>query len=260
MFGLIPRTIWSKWVEADALNRIELQTNCILLRRGEEVALIEAGYGAKWTAKERSIYELEHRTVIDALREQGVEPESVSTIILSHLHFDHAAGLTIQRDMNDPTTISSTFPRARIVVQRREWDDAIAGRSTMTRTYFKSHLDPIARQMDLVAGTREVLDGVVVEPLPGHTWGMQSIRFSDERGMVVFGGDIIPTPPHIHRSASLGYDMLPHENMLQKERFLNRAAEEKWRIVLSHDPSGAVYEVQHDERGWFQLSPSAALS
>jgi hypothetical protein len=63
MFGVVPRVLWSKLVTPDDNNRIPLQTNCLLLERNITRVLIETGFGDKWTDKERSLYDLERRTV-----------------------------------------------------------------------------------------------------------------------------------------------------------------------------------------------------
>ena len=138
MFGVVPRSIWSKLTTPDELNRISVQTNCLLLDNGSTKVLIETGFGDKWTDKERSYYDLQRRTVVDALREAGCEPSQIDLVVVTHLHFDHAAALT---ELDDSGAVAPTFPNAEIVVQRTEWEDALANKSTMTRTYLRSHLD-----------------------------------------------------------------------------------------------------------------------
>src|SRR5262245_61278692 len=90
MFGVVPKTIWSKLVQPDDQNRIPLQTNCLLLDDGSTKVLIETGFGDKWTDKERGFFDLERRTVVDALREINIAPQQIDHVIVSHLHFDHA--------------------------------------------------------------------------------------------------------------------------------------------------------------------------
>ena len=90
MFGVVPKALWSRLVDPDASNRIPLQTNCLLLERDGVRVLVETGCGDKWTDKERAIYDLERRTVVDALREVDVAPGDVDLVIATHLHFDHA--------------------------------------------------------------------------------------------------------------------------------------------------------------------------
>lgn len=244
MFGIIPKAVWGAWSPADAENRIALNTNCLLLDDGSRKVLVEAGYGDKWTPKERAIYAMESRTIVDALRDIGVAPEAIDEVVVTHLHFDHAAGLTTLDSSGAPVP---TFRRASVHVQRREWDDAVANRSTMTRTYLDSHLKPIAGAVRIHDGPGEILPGIAVAPLPGHTWGQQGVLVRDESGgLTVFPGDVLPTAHHAHPSASMGYDMLPFENMLTKRALLARAADEGWRLVLDHDPNDPSVTVRRD--------------
>ncbi len=221
MFGVVPKSIWSRLTDADETNRIGLQTNCLLLDDGHRKVLIETGFGGKWSDRERGFYDLQRRTVVDALADIGVTPEQIDHVVVTHLHFDHAAGLT-HLDQNGES--APTFARATIHVQQTEWDDARANKSTMTRTYLSSHLEPIADAVRTVRDRAEVLPGIHVLPLPGHTWGQQGVCFEDEAGTVCFPGDVMPTVHHVHPAFSMGYDMLPFENMRTKETLLREAA------------------------------------
>jgi len=131
-------------------------------------------------------------------------------------------------------------------VQRQEWLDAVANRSTMSKTYFPSTIEPIADRVRLLDGDGEVLPGIRVELLPGHTWGMQGVRFRDDRGEIAFPGDLIPTRLHAHPSVTLAYDVLPHESMIRRRTFLARAETEGTRLVLDHEPGPAVVRVARD--------------
>lgn len=294
MFGLIPRTMWSKWVAPDALNRIPLAMNCVLLERPVAAAgappsaagappsaasrtpspaavperiLIETGAGSKWTDKERAMYEFARepsgavRTVEHALAEIGVDPATIAHVVVTHLHFDHAGGLTrwassataapASTHASTPAAthaathttyppIDLVFPNARVHVQRREWLDALANKSTMTRTYLRTHLDPMADRVVLHDGDSEVVPGVRVLPLLGHTWGQQGVVWADEHGTLCYPADVLPTVHHAHPAASLGYDMLPYDTMLTKRALLARAEAEDWRLVLDHEPGECV--------------------
>jgi glyoxylase-like metal-dependent hydrolase (beta-lactamase superfamily II) len=249
MFGLIPKTMWSQWTEADAHNRIALATRSLLIESRDGLVLVEAGYGDKWTDRERAMYELEPRTAVDALAELGVDPRDIAHVVLTHLHFDHAAGLTVASDAG----ARSVFAGARIHVQRQEWLDALANKSTMTKTYLRSHLDPVAAQVELHDGDATPLAGIALIPTPGHTWGHQSVLVkgrvegapasvvadATRESTVLFAGDLCPTIHHAHPAASLGYDMMAYEAMRSKERILGRAAAEGWIVALDHDPDHA---------------------
>jgi glyoxylase-like metal-dependent hydrolase (beta-lactamase superfamily II) len=246
MFGVVPRSLWSRAVAPDADNRIPLQTNCLLLESDGRKVLVETGYGDKWADRERGFFDMERRTVLDALAERGVAPEAIDHVIVTHLHFDHAAGLTRIGESGEPIV---AFPNAEVIVQRTEWDDALANKSTMTRTYLRDHLDPIADRVRLVAGEAQVLPGIRVFPMVGHTWGQQAVRFEDEAGTICFPGDVMPTANHAGLAWNMAYDMLPFTNSASKRALLKQALQEGWRIVIDHEPGDAVVRVvEHPEK------------
>ena len=254
MFGVVPRAIWSRLVAPDDDNCIPLQTNCLLLELDGSRVLVETGNGNKWSAKERAIYGIEDRTVETALGEVGVSPAQIDLVIVTHLHFDHAGGLT---RLGPNGELDLTFPNAEIIVQQQEWDDALARRSTMNGTYLASHLDPIADRVRPVNGEAMITDGLRVMPTPGHTWGHQAVLFEDADGTICFPGDLMPTRNHVGRSWSMGYDMLPYDTLLTKETVLARAADERWRLILDHEPGEPVVVVDRDEsKAWFRLDPT----
>ena len=228
--------MWSGWIEADAYNRIALATRSLLVESARDgLVLVEAGGGDKWTDRERAMYDLERRTAVDALAELGVDPRDIAHVVLTHLHFDHAAGLTRAGDAGPVSVFSS----ARIHVQRQEWNDALANRSTMTKTYFRSHLDPVTAQVELHEGECTPLAGLALIPTPGHTWGHQSVLVDAPGAPVLYAGDACPTIHHAHPAASLGYDMMAYESMRSKLEILGRASAGGWRIALDHDPAHA---------------------
>jgi len=255
MFGVVPKVLWSKMTPPDEQNRIDLQTNCLLLEDGEHRVLIETGYGGKWSERDRGIFCMEDRTVLDALREIDVDPASITHVIVTHLHFDHAGGLT---HLDESGEAVSSFPNAQIISQRAEWEDALANRSTMTKTYLRTHLDPVAEHLVLADGEAEVLPGLTVWPMPGHTWGQQAVRFSDEQGVVCFPGDVMPTANHSSAAFNMGYDMLPFTNSRSKRELLGQAADEGWRIAIDHEPGNPVVRVSRnaDHRDRFVLEPA----
>jgi glyoxylase-like metal-dependent hydrolase (beta-lactamase superfamily II) len=255
MFGIVPKPLWAKLTTPDDRNRIDLQTNCLLLDDGSHKVLIETGYGGKWNQKDRDIFHLQDRTILDALREVDAAPETIDHIIVTHLHFDHAGGLT---HLNPAGEANRSFPGAAIFVQKTEWNDALANKTTMKKTYLRDHLDPVADQVRLIEGETEILPGLHAWPMIGHTWGHQAVRFRDAEGIVCFPGDVMPTINHAGSAFNMGYDMLPYENMLSKRALLERAAEEKWRLVIGHETGDPVVRVvpDADRPGEFRLQPA----
>ncbi|TVQ32836.1 MAG: MBL fold metallo-hydrolase [Phycisphaeraceae bacterium] len=254
MFGVVPKPLWSRAVEVDDRNRMLLNTNCLLLERDGRRVLIETGIGDKSTDKMRDIYALENRSVRDALRDADCFPNDISTVIVTHLHFDHAGGLTTLSDSGDAVPL---FPEAEVVTQRQEWEDALANKSTMHSTYLRNHLDPVADRVRQIAGDGEALPGIMVRPVPGHTWGQQAVFFQDAKGRtIVFPGDLMPTMHHVGLTYSMAYDQLPYENMIQKSAFLQEACDAGWLVALDHEPGAAVVRVERgDKPGAYRLVP-----
>lgn len=308
MFGLIPRVVWSRQVKFDELDRITVQHNCLLLDRiGEGPAdspgriLIEVGTGDKLDDKMRAVFDLEDRSILTALSEIGVAPESVEAVVVSHLHFDHAGGLTrLCREGEAPDWRGDdggggsaarggcklTFPNAAVYVQEREWRDALANRSVMTKTYYPDHILPIERQIRLVDSPRPFVPGytpdraelpptpvelresrlwpgggVTVFNVPGHTWGQQAVKFREPDApagkgrTIVFTPDVMPTAAHVGAAYSLGYDVEPYTSMISRRWLLTEAASRDWVLCLDHEPGDPLFRVRANAKGWFDLIP-----
>jgi len=254
MMGIIPKAVWSRTLETDEAGRMVLQQNSVLLERDGKKIVIEVGIGGKFGTKERGIYDLSERTIEDAVTEAGWDPAEVDTVILTHLHFDHAGGLTKQDGDGNPVL---TFPNAEIVCQAREWEDAIANRSTMHKTYLKDHLtEGVANKLRLIDGEAEVEPGITAWPVPGHTWGQQAVRWVDETGRtVVFVPDVMPTRHHVSPSACMSYDVESWTSQQERIKLLRTASEARWVLVLVHDADRAIYTVREsaDRPGRYEL-------
>ena len=241
MFGVVPKALWSKLVEPDEQNRIPQACNCVLLERDGERVLIECGYGDGWSEKEVDMYKMNGKTILGALESHNVDPDSISTIILTHLHFDHAAGVSL-------------LPNAKVVVQEQEWIDANNRRSTMQKTFLPRFLDSIRDRVQLVQGDTTIFDDVKLTNRVGHTWGLQTVEFRDDSGTVCFVSDVMPTCNHIGLSYSMGYDMLPWDNMESKKQLLEQSVDEEWQLVLYHESNTPIVSVSTDDRERFVLT------
>lgn len=255
MFGIIPKVLWSRRTPADEENRITLACNCALIewpRRGRRT-LVETGHGEKYTEKDVRIFAIDpQRWLLDALRACAVAPESIDDVILTHLHFDHAGGLT----RRETDRIVPTFPRAAVHVQRREFDDARAKFGIMTNTYREENFAPLDAPdaWRLHDGPAAPFDGVTLRPTPGHTPGHQSIVIAGAGRTAVFVGDVLPTRQHVGRPYNMGYDLLPLDNVETKRRLLQEAAERDWLLILDHEPESPLVRVVRDG-SWFALEP-----
>lgn len=257
MFGIIPKPVWSRKVEADELNRISLATSCLLVETAGQRVLVETGVGdpAKFEEKERGFFDLADFSVQASLDAAGVDPDSIDVVLLTHLHFDHAGGGTTSDGRGG---FRPTFRRARYVVQSGEWRDAVDGHAVMSGTYRRENLAPLesAGVLSLIDGEATIAPGVSVMPLPGHTRHQQAVILEGGGRRAVLPADLMPTAAHAGLRWNMAYDLLPFENMENKRRLLSRAAAEGWTLLLGQDPAHVAWEVASDGAGGFRLSAS----
>src|SRR4051812_42423618 len=95
MHGVVPKTLWSKLVSCDALNRCSYSTRCLLVETPSGRLLVETGNGDKFPPKLKDIYGIDHdRAIGAALGEVGVSPDDIDMVVMTHMHFDHSGGTT----------------------------------------------------------------------------------------------------------------------------------------------------------------------
>jgi glyoxylase-like metal-dependent hydrolase (beta-lactamase superfamily II) len=236
MHGVVPKTIWSKLVSCDDLNRVEYTTHCLLVETGDQRVLVETGNGDKFPSKLKDIYGIDHdRSIGDALREVGLAPEAIDVVIMSHLHFDHSGGTT-RRGVGGG--LEPVFPRARHIVQAREWEDATHPHERNRASYLAENILPLKDSgvLQIVDGETQVAPGVRVIPTPGHTAGHQSVLLGepgDDRA--IFLGDVVPTAIHTRLPFVMGYDLDPARTVETKRALFRRAVAEDWIVLWGHD-------------------------
>lgn len=253
MFGIIPKALWSRKTPADESNRIQLACNCLLVEwpGSARRVIVEVGHGPKYEAKECNIFAIDPaRWLLPALVEQGVDPDTITDVVLTHLHFDHAGGLTHEFDGR----IVATFPKARVHVQRREFEDARVNFGIMTATYREANFEAIdaAGAWRLLEGEEEILPNLGLLRTPGHTRGHHSIVLRGSQRTLVFAGDVLPTAAHLGAPWNMAYDVLPLENRQSKRRLLELAERERAVLVLDHEPGEPAWMVAR-QRDWFTL-------
>ena len=255
MFGLIPKALWSRNYPADEQNRIRLACNCLLVEwpgRTQRL-IIETGHGPKYGKKEQSIFEIDPaKWLLPSLEAIGVDPATITDVAVSHLHFDHAGGLTWECDGR----LVPTFPNSRVHVQRREFEDARAGFGIMTATYREESYTPIdqAKAWHLIDGQAEIAPGVRTMPTPGHTRGHHSIVVEGRERTLVFGGDLMPTRHHLGAPYNMAYDLLPIDNRESKRQLLAWLAARDGLLAIDHELDTPVVSVRHSG-DWFDLAP-----
>ncbi len=232
MFGVVPKLLWEKRIPADERNRVRLGLTCVLVRTGSANVLIETGIGDKFAPKYADIYGIKKTTTLpDELRKVGLEPADIDIVINTHLHFDHC-GWNVRREGKK---LVPAFPKARYVVQRAEWTHALNPNERDRASYVPEFFAAAEPQTDFVAGDREIVPGIHVEVLGGHTEDMQGVRIESEGEVAYFISDLAPTRHHLPYPWIMSFDLYPMATLARKRRLLPELAEREALVVFPHD-------------------------
>jgi glyoxylase-like metal-dependent hydrolase (beta-lactamase superfamily II) len=268
MFGVVPKTLWSKRAPADELNRILLGLNTTVVRTGKHVVVIETGIGNKQTAKMREIH-LNQELLPASLAAAGVRVEDVTHVINTHLHFDHCGWNTT---LHGDGSCTPTFPNARYFAAAGE---LAHGRLQLERdavSYLAPNYDPLiaSGQLTLLdplgkieaAGglsgadrdiplqtAAEIVPGITVEPFPGHTASMLGVHIESATEHACYISDLIPTHNHLDPAWVMGYDLDPVRCIEERKRFLARAIAERWLVLFTHDHAMPAALLGWNEKG-----------
>lgn len=258
MFGVVPKTLWEKHAPADEKNLVQAACVAAVIRHNGRVIVCETGIGTKLDEKRaRQMAVWEPEGLLLALNRLGVRPEEVDVVTASHLHWDHAGGFT-RRTGNG---YELTFPRARHIVQRSEWQFAMQPDVRSRAAYFQEDLLPVADAglVEFIDGEAEVLPGVIMRQTGGHTPGHQLVIFRASEDLAcALTGDLISTQAHLRLPWIPAADLDVLRSIEEKARLLEEATRHRWLLVLGHE-AGAPAGYVDGGGGWLpesRLQPS----
>jgi glyoxylase-like metal-dependent hydrolase (beta-lactamase superfamily II) len=255
MFGVVPKSLWERRIPADERNRIQLGMRCLLVEHEIGPILIDTGAGNKENQKFYDIYGIENTGTTgptqleDALAQAGFKPGEVVMVINSHLHFDHAGGNTMK---DESGAVRSSFPNARYVMQRGEYDWATHTNERTAASYFTPNFEPLraSGQMELIEGDREIVAGIHSVKTPGHTPHHQGLVLESNGERAFYLADLAPTVAHLPLPWIMGYDVEPLVTLETKRRILKRAVDEDWLVIFEHDATTAWAHLAHDGKAY----------
>jgi len=248
MFGVVPKTLWSRHQACDELNRIEAGFNCFVVDDGRERVLIETGGGVRHD--ERALERMRIPRGIsaaEALAEAGFEPESITLVINTHLHWDHCGGNTV--DSGAPA-----FPNARYVTQRGELERAREQHPRDAVSYRAINYEPLLAdgRMHLLDGDVEIAPGIQVQVTPGHNRDMMVVMVQSGGSTWCQMADLAPYAAHVTPTWVAAFDLFPLESIRSKSELFARAAGEGWWCSFGHDPAVSFGRIRCDA-GKFSL-------
>ncbi len=249
MFGVVPKTLWSRSLEADDKNRIPMTMRCLLIKSNNtgKVYLIDNGVGDKFDEKMAKIYDLDFSqyTLEQSLKEQGFEKSDITDTIFTHLHFDHCGGSTC---FDEAGELQMVFPDAVHHINKHHWETATRPNKRERASFLKENIEPLKAfdKINLVEDNHEYEPGLGCIVVNGHTIGQQLPKIEADGKTLVFVADLLPTHVHVPLPWVMGYDMYPADTLLEKEQFLEKAVEENWYLYLEHDAHEEIMQLQKE--------------
>ena len=260
LFGIVPRLLWQQAMRPDAMHRVRCRSSCLLARDGRHTVLIDTGYGGKGSRLERKFHAMEEgEPLLRSLAALGVEPDEIDTVVLSHLHFDHVGGAT---RYDAQGRIVLTFPRARHIVGRMEWEDALSQAPELARAYPMENLTTLRDEAKvvLVEGNTPIMPGLRTRLTGGHTRGHLAVLVESGGQTACCLGDFCPTTHHLRRSWCLAYDTHLLDTRRNKPELLAEAAAGGWWLLWPHDPKVAAGRLEaHPKRQFVVVDPQTRL-
>ncbi len=249
--GVVPKSIWSKHIEADENNMIPVTSRCLLIEAQDRLILIDTGMGDKQSEKFFSFYyRFGDDSLEKAFKDLGFEYSQVTDVIFTHLHFDHVGGAV--KWGADGKTPELVFKNATHYCTKKQWDWALNPNPREKASFFPENFMPLydSGHLELIHEPGKFIDGMKLEIFDGHTRG-QIIPFIEYKNRtVVFMADFISSAFNVHVPFVSGYDIDPLLSMNEKQAFLEKALNNNYVLFFQHDYKNECCNIHKTEKGF----------
>lgn len=254
MFGVVPKTIWSKTNPADENNMCTWAMRCLLIEDGHRLILVDTGIGNKQSEKFFSHYYLHGNESLDSsLQKLGFHRNDITDVFLTHLHFDHCGGAIEYNSSQE--AFRPAFENAKYWSNERHWEWATKPNAREKASFLSENILPIheSGQLNFIQRPADKTEsselGFGITFVDGHTDSMMIPRIQYKDRTICFMADLLPSTGHIPLPYVMGYDTRPLITLEEKGKFLAEAAREKYVLVLEHDSVNECCTVMETEKG-----------
>ncbi|WHY76497.1 MBL fold metallo-hydrolase [Neobacillus sp. WH10] len=232
MFGVVPKGLWSRKYPTNEKNQIELPTDPILIQMNGKNLLVESGLGkGKLTEKQLRNYGVTRESELDeSLEKVGLNAEKIDYVLMTHLHFDHAGGLT---KLVDGKYVSN-FPNAKIITSQVEWDEMRNPNIRSKNTYWKENWEAIESQV-IPFEEKWNLGAITMIHTGGHSDGHSILIIEDGGEMSIHMADLMATHAHQNVLWVMAYDDYPMVSIAAKEKWLPHGLGKNAWFTFYHD-------------------------
>ncbi len=254
MFGVVPKSLWSRLETPDENNLCTWAMRCLLIETEGRKVLVDTGIGNKQSAKFFSHFEPHGAdSLVASLRQAGVGLDEVTDVLLTHLHFDHVGG-AVQR--TDTGALEPLFPNATYWTNQAHYDWAYTPNDRENASFLKENFVPLQE-----AGVLKMVEALPYDQrLPwmagielgyayGHTEAMMLPIISYKGKTIVYCADLLPSTSHIGMPYVMGYDIRPMNTLQEKKHLLTRAVEEDYILFFEHAKAIEACTVKRNAKG-----------
>ena len=183
------------------------------------------------------------------LEKAGFARDSIDRVLCTHLHVDHVGWNT----MLAGGKWVPTFPRARYLIGRKEWEHWSKAGEPDTRELLDDSVRPVfeAGLADLVESDARITDEIRLEPTPGHTPGHHSVRISSRGEEAVITGDLMHHPVQMaHPEWGSHFDSDFDEATATRRAFLERYGDKPILVLGTHFATPSAGHIVRDGNAW----------
>jgi len=251
-FGIVPKTLWSKFYEADEQNLIPMVNRCLLLETNDRLILINTGFGNK---RDEKYYQYKYFTdryhLRDLLCHLGYKVTDVTDVIFTHLHDDHCGGAVEKVEEE----LHPVFPKAKYWVSQRQLYHFFFSNTREKATFFEDNLLPLLKKemLRVIHPYDKEVAGFTFMITDGHTPGQLLPIFTWNEKTYLYASDFIPSIAHIQPVWCAAADLNPLLAMQEKETFLLKALTTNTLLFFEHDALHECCSISKNEKGFAAL-------
>ncbi|MBO7522441.1 MAG: MBL fold metallo-hydrolase [Bacteroidales bacterium] len=238
MFGVVPKTLWSRYIAADENNNIDMAHRSLVVNTGDRVILVDTGWGDKQNENFfKHLYMHGGEGLVGGLAARGYKPEDITDVFLTHLHADHCGGC-LKNDRKKMGFVH-LFPNAKYHVSRVQWEWALKGNLREANSFLKENFLPLADdgRLNLLEDDCELFPGFETKICYGHTPGFTYVVVKCDGKQFAFVSDLIPTAAHVRLIWNTSYEIDVLKHIEEKKACLIDAVKENRFLVFQHDAS-----------------------
>ena len=250
MFGVVPKSIWSRTNPSDENNLCNWAMRCLLVSDGDRLVLIDNGIGDKQDARFFSHYYLHgEASLAKSLQQLGVHPTDITDVFLTHLHFDHCGG-SVKYGSHGQYEL--TFSRAIYWSNEDHWNWATVPNPREKASFLEENILPLQEHgaiKFLELAKKSFFPGFDFLTMDGHTDKQMLPKIQYKGRTLIFMADLLPSVGHLPLAYVMGYDTRPLLTIQEKQLFLEEAAREQYVLFLEHDSVNECCTVKMTEKG-----------